>query len=55
MYLSKGLFQQPLLDDLRLLLVKLSQLLDTFLSFPQVTRLIVDALELLHFKDLVLW
>ena len=42
-----------ILNDFQLLLAKLSQILDGFLPFPQVTRLVEFALELIHFKDLV--
>ena len=49
MYLPKGLFRQPLLNNFWLFLTKLLQLLDGFLAFLWVTRLVVNALELIHF------
>ena len=49
MYLPKGLSRQSLLNNIWLFLTMPSQLLDGFLAFPQVTRLVANALELNHF------
>ena len=48
-YLPDSSSQQPLLNDFWCLITKLSQLLDGFLPFPQVTKLVVNTLEFIHF------
>ena len=52
MYFPKNLPRQPLLNDFWLFLTKLSQFLDGFLPFSQVTWLIVNTLELIHFGNI---
>ena len=51
MYLPDSLPKQLFLDDCRLFLAKLSQLLDGFLAFSKMIRLIVNILELIHFGN----
>ena len=46
MYLLDSLSRQPFLDNFWLFLTKFSQLLDGFLAFPKMIRLIVYTLEL---------
>ena len=51
MHLPDSLPRQPFLDDCWFFFAKLSQLLDSFLAFPKVIRLVVDILELIHFGN----
>ena len=51
MHLEDSLSKQPCLDDCWFFLAKLSQLFDGFLTFPETMRLIVDILDLIHFRN----
>ena len=52
-YLPESLFCQPLLNDCWVFFTKLSQLLESFLPIPQVTRLVVNTLELIQFGNIL--
>ena len=51
MYLPDSLPRQPFLGDCWFFLAKLSQLLNGFLTFPEMNRFIVNILELIHFGN----
>ena len=51
MYLLDSLPRQPFLDNCWFFLAKLLQLLDGFLAFPKMIRLIVDIFKLIHFGN----